>query len=208
MNSGATSGRVYDGLKRRILEREFRPGDRLDPTALSETLNSSVTPVRDALHSMKGEGLIETRLSEGFYLPHVDAPGLQDLYAWTADVLGLALKHWQPRSTDGDGTPPVREIVAAETAPANAALFARIAGQSSNLEHRRAIASANDRLHAARLAESKVMTGIQEELAAITAALAGGLKGDLRGLLSAYHRRRHRAAAEIIRTLYRNGTPR
>lgn len=208
MTSGATSGRVYDVLKRRVLEREFRPGDRLDPTTLSETLNSSVTPVRDALHSLKGEGLVETRTSEGFYLPHVDAPGLQDLYGWTAEVLSLAIKHWHTKPPDGDNPSPTTEMAAAETAQAAADLFAGIAHRSRNVEHRRAVASTNDRLHAARLAESKVMTGIQDELAAITAALVRGSTSDVRVLLASYHRRRHRAAAEIIRTLYRNGTPR
>ena len=31
MNSGATAERVYDVLKRRIMDHAFKPGDRLDP---------------------------------------------------------------------------------------------------------------------------------------------------------------------------------
>jgi len=198
---------VYDALKQRILEREFRPGDRLDPTALSASLNSSVTPVRDALHCLKGEFLVETRTSEGFYLPHVDAPGLQDLYAWSAEVLGMALKDWHPAPPEVEADPTIVSL-RTESAQATADLFARIARRSRNLEHRRAIASTNDRLHAARLAENKVISGVAEEVASIRSVLASGRKGDLRTLLAAYHRRRHRAAAEIIRTLYRNGVPR
>ena len=207
MNAGATSGRVYDTLKQRILNREFRPGDRLDPAALSETLNSSVTPVRDALHALKGEALVETRLSEGFYLPHVDAPGLQDLYAWSAEILGLALRDWDPASAATSAEPTLSSTPAA-SAQLVAELFARIAQRSRNIEHRRAIGSTNDRLHAARLAESKVISGISQEVTSIQNALVGGPKADLRSMLSAYHRRRHHAAAEIIRTLYRNGTRR
>src|SRR3546814_6150334 len=86
MNAGLTSERVYEGLRQRILDREFRPGDRLDPSALAEVLNSSVTPVRDALHNLTGAGLVETRTSEGFNLPQIDEPGLQDLYAWNAEI--------------------------------------------------------------------------------------------------------------------------
>src|SRR3546814_13888733 len=91
MNAGLTSERVYEGLRQRILDREFRPGDRLDPSALAEVLNSSVTPVRDALPNLTGAGLVDTRTSEGFHLPHTDEPVLQALYAWHAENLSLAL---------------------------------------------------------------------------------------------------------------------
>ncbi|MGK4455738.1 GntR family transcriptional regulator, partial [Klebsiella pneumoniae] len=59
MNSGPTAERVHEALKRRIMGREFRPGDRLDPAVLAAPLSSSVTPVRDALHLLTGEGLVE-----------------------------------------------------------------------------------------------------------------------------------------------------
>lgn len=81
MNSGFTSERVYSALKRRLLSSEFKPGDRLDPALLSETLSSSVTPVRDVLNILRGEGLVETRTGEGFFRPLLTAPDLEDLYS-------------------------------------------------------------------------------------------------------------------------------
>src|SRR3546814_11150036 len=92
MNAGLTSERVYEGLRQRILDREFRPGDRLDPSALAEVLNSSVTPVRDALHNLTGAGLVETRTREDFHLPHTDENDLQEAYACNADILPVALR--------------------------------------------------------------------------------------------------------------------
>lgn len=205
MNSGHTTERVYDTLKRRILGREFRPGVRLDPASLSEEMNSSVTPVRDALNLMTGEGLIDARPGEGFHLPLVDAPGLRDLYAWNAEILGLAARGVHPGTAVHELSEP---IGAGAIADATAILFASIARYSPNIEHRRAIASANDRLHAARLAETKVLDGQAEELATIKHAFVGSTPTDLRRLLVAYHRRRQRAADDIVRTLYRNGFPR
>ncbi|QCI78807.1 GntR family transcriptional regulator [Hankyongella ginsenosidimutans] len=44
---------------------------KLEPAGLAAELNSSVTPVRDALHRLAGERLVESWTSEGFHLPHV-----------------------------------------------------------------------------------------------------------------------------------------
>src|SRR3546814_20965129 len=125
MNAGLTSERVYEGLRQRILDREFRPGDRLDPSALAEVLNSSVTPVRDALHNLTGAGLVETRTSEGFHLPHIDEPGLQDLYAWHAEILSLALRSRRAADDPTGCRPNLIELLApagGEAAPAAAGL--------------------------------------------------------------------------------------
>src|SRR3546814_18453571 len=96
MNSGATFERVYDALKGRILGNEFRPGERLDPARLGSELHSSPTPIRDALHLLMGEGLVDTRLGSGFHVVMIDAPALQDLYSWNPEVLLLSVRSWSP----------------------------------------------------------------------------------------------------------------
>ena len=179
----------------------FRPGARLDPAVLAETLSSSVTPVRDALHLLTGEGLVTTRTGDGFHLPAIDEPGLIDLYSWTGEVLGIALRAW-PKGEIGDAPHDrygEREDVAARTA----ALFGRIAGRSANVEHGQAIASLNARLHAVRTVEPHVLDGSSEELDMIEAGLDLRDARALRGLLATYHRRRRRHAAEIVRAVYR-----
>jgi DNA-binding FadR family transcriptional regulator len=201
MNSGATAERVYDTLRQRIMGHGFRPGARLDPAALAETLSSSVTPVRDALHLLTGEGLVTTRTGDGFHLPAIDEPGLVDLYAWTAEVLGLALGGWPRGGTRLPSPTPAGEHddVAARTAM----LFRQIASRSANVEHQQAIASLNARLHAVRTVEPHLLDGSSDELDAIEAGLSAGVARDLRRLVVAYHRRRRRHAAEIVRAVYR-----
>lgn len=204
MNSGPTSERVYDALKQRILAREFRPGAHLDPNSLASTLGSSVTPVRDSLHVLKGEMLVEARTSEGFYLPHIDAPSLQDLYLWNNAVLGLALKDRRTPSSNGQGRAAAMSGPLS-TADHAACLFATIGRRSLNLENHRAIASINDRLHAARLVEAHVLEGVAEELHAIEEAIMRSAVAAVRTAIGSYHRRRMRAVSDIVRGLYRNG---
>ena len=195
MNSGPVSERVYDALRRRVVGSAFRPGDRLDAGALGDLLGSSVTPVRDALHVLVGEGLVETRTSEGFHVPGIDAPALEDLYGWNAQVLGLALK--------SAGSPLLLPAAVDNYAERVADLFAALAAASVNAEHARAVRAINDRLHAARMVEPGVLTGVDAEVDALAAAAAGREMRALRSLLADYHRRRARRAADLVRALYR-----
>ena len=87
MNSGAVAERVYGAVKRRIMSGVIRHGERIDMATLAQELDSSATPVRDALHLLVGERLIETRAGDGFQVPQLDAPALNDLYQWNMDVL-------------------------------------------------------------------------------------------------------------------------
>jgi DNA-binding transcriptional MocR family regulator len=198
MNSGPTSERVYDAIKRRILSREFRPGERLDPALLAPSLSSSITPIRDALHLLTGQGLVETGTSEGFRLPHIDEPALKDLYAWNLEVLTLAIRSW-PRG----GVPAPDDDSASDPAHEMAALGIAIAQRSGNAEHMRAILSLNDRLQPLRVIEVMVIEPVEGEMAGLGTAIAEQDETRLRRLLLDYHRRRQRKAAEIVRTYYR-----
>jgi Bacterial regulatory proteins, gntR family len=198
MNSGPTSERVYEAIKRRILSREFRPGERLDPALLAPSLSSSITPIRDSLHLLVGQGLVETGTSEGFHMPHIDEPALKDLYAWNLEVLALAIRSW-PRG----GMPAPSENDTRGSAHGIAALGAAIARGSRNAEHIRAILSLNDRLQPLRVVEVMVIEPVEGEIEALCAAIAEHADTRLRRLLLDYHRRRQRKAAEIVRTYYR-----
>ena len=94
MNAGATADRVYEAIKRLLLSGEILPGDRLDPARFADQFHSSKTPVRDALHRLSGERLVDTRPGEGFHMPMVTEPGLRDLYIWNASLLRLMLAVW------------------------------------------------------------------------------------------------------------------
>lgn len=196
MNSGAIFERVYDALKARILANDFRPGERLDPSRLGGELHTSPTPIRDALHLLRGEGLVETRLSDGFHTVVIDAPALQDLYGWNAELLLLAIRAWSP------GADPIISAPAGY-ADATAMFFAEVGRRSRNAEHLRTIMSVNDRLHAVRLCEPAVLSDTDGEVAEMIAAFEQADRAALRRLITAFHRRRFRQAHELVRALYR-----
>ena len=52
---------VYDGVKKKILNMEFAPGECLSEVRISEELNVSRTPVREALGILEQEGLLTSK---------------------------------------------------------------------------------------------------------------------------------------------------
>ncbi|MBO9623959.1 MAG: GntR family transcriptional regulator [Sphingomonas sp.] len=198
MNSGPTTERVHDALKRRIMEHGFRPGERLDPALLADLLLSSTTPVREALNQLLGEGLVEARAGGGFHIPLLDEPGLHDLYDWSEALLLLAVRNWYEAGELAAGP---RD---AKPADRSAALFLAIAERSVNREHRRAIGQLNGRMHAVRCIEPHILGGVSEELDALGALLESTNRGALRKAIGAYHRRRRQVAAAIVRAAYRD----
>lgn len=201
MNSGATAERVYDAVKRRVLTGAYRPGERIEVAALAEALDSSNTPVRDALHLMVGERLVETRAGDGFHLRHLDVALLHDLYAWNAQVLLLSLRGLASRHAERPATVDPKSD---DPGDVTGEQFAAVARRGGNIEHLREIQSINDRLHAARLADSKVIADWHDEIRAIAAKIEANDVAALRHLIISYHRRRQRLAIEILRELYQS----
>jgi DNA-binding GntR family transcriptional regulator len=62
------SDSILEVLRRSIVGRVFRPGDRLDVKALASQLGVSATPVKDAIGRLASEGLIEVRPRSGTYV--------------------------------------------------------------------------------------------------------------------------------------------
>src|ERR1700746_388476 len=91
MISPGTFERVYAAIKARLRSGVYRPGERLEPAALADELNASVTPIRDALHRLTGERLVEAPRHEGFRVPMLTETTLRHLYAWHQDLLLLAI---------------------------------------------------------------------------------------------------------------------
>jgi DNA-binding GntR family transcriptional regulator len=191
MNAAPVFDRVYATLKQMLRNGAVGPGTRLDPAGLSDTLVASVTPVRDALHRLAGERLVDAT-GEGFQVPMLREPDLRDLYAWNQQLLLLALRSGR---VERAGAPPPD----AHSAEIAEALFAAIARSSGNREQLLAVESLSDRLHAARRAELGVLEAVGQELADM---LDANLR-TLRTLIGRYHRRRIAAVPEIVRMVYR-----
>ena len=191
MNAGTTAERIYEQLKDLLLSGPIRPGTRLEPARLAGNLSSSVTPVRDALHRLAGEGLVDMRTSDGFHLPLLTEGLLGDLYRWNDELMRIALRRRKrSRSRSGD------EV----TSSGAAEVFAAIGAATRSEMIKRQIASANAMLAIARRSESSVLSGAEDEIAQIWDAFTVS-SSKTRTLVQAYHQKRILQIREIIKSI-------
>jgi len=205
MSPGATMERVYRDLKARIMNGEFAPGERLDPAQLAEGLAASATPVRDALHRLSGERLVDSWHQEGFRQPLMAEAELHDLYAWSAALLRLALagRHETPLVAGAPFGEPAPRDYAGEIA----AFFRAVAWRSENCEMRQAIVSLVERCHAVRGAELRVDPACRADLAAMEEDFRFARWSSLRGKITRFHRRRAAFAGRVVAALRPRAPP-
>jgi DNA-binding GntR family transcriptional regulator len=178
----------------------YRPGDRLEPALLSDELNASVTPVRDALHRLTGERLVDAPRHEGFRVPMMTETLLRYLYAWHLDLLLLALMRHQRTAlieeivvNGGGGDAPVHER--------QNALFQALARSTGNPEHVAALEALSHRLEPVQRIEQSFLDETEAETNEIVRALQAHDNKALRSGLIRYHRRRLRIIPELLATL-------
>jgi len=203
MTPPGTFDRVYAAIKRRLSEGVYRPGRRLEPAALSDELNASVTPVRDALHRLTGERLVEAPRHEGFRVPMMTEAMLRHLYAWHLDLLLLAVMKRRPEAAVDDDS-AMDHSPEGSPAERRSALFAALAQWSDNPEHVEALCAVAERLAPIERIEEMFIgrTQAENEAAEILRAIHGGDRKALRLSLSRYHRRRQRVVPELVALLH------
>lgn len=71
---------VFEDLKRAIIQGEIRPGNRLVESRIAESLNISRTPVREAIHKLEREGLIDRLPRGGFSVPGLTREDIEETF--------------------------------------------------------------------------------------------------------------------------------
>lgn len=151
--------------------------------------------MRDALHRLTGEQLVEAPNHNGFRVPQMSEAALRDLYDWNEQLLALAVR----RSRRDLSTSAETDVATdQDLAGATAGLFAEIARSTGSGEHVRAVERVNDRLAHIRGAESRVLPALAEELNALWQSHRDGDRKQLERQLRAYHRRRTRFVAAVL----------
>lgn len=183
--------RSYATLKQMLREGAFTPGFRLEANRLAGDLGVSMTPVRDVLHRLVGERLVEANSREGFHVPRFTEASLRDLYEWNSALLSMAARTMR-RDREERPIAPLWEVAAG--ADRVAALFARIAAAAPNREIGDAISAASDRLHPFRMIEQRILERIDGELEQLV------VRGsDQPHAIRRYHLRRMRAVPALLR---------
>lgn len=197
MSPGPTFDRVYPALKEQLMSGKFAPGDHLEPATIGQELNSSITPVRDALHRLVGERLVEAPRNDGFRVPFPTEAELRDLYGWNRELADLGLRR-PPRKNAS--RPPVgaNATTGAAVADMAALVFRCIARRSANPELEAAVESLSDRLSATRHLEARIFEDASGEIDALRMLLEEQDIPALRRGLAAYHKRRQRAVPDLL----------
>ena len=93
--------RATEALRRAILSGRYRPGERLVEDRLSVELGISRVPIREALRTLAGDGLVEVRPRRGATVATISPSTAQDLIEVRAALEGLnarlAARHPQPK---------------------------------------------------------------------------------------------------------------
>lgn len=72
---------VYQELRKKVVDGELRPGDRMREIDLSTTLRVSRTPVREALKRLEGDGWLKYLPSRGAVIASLSPEQAAELYA-------------------------------------------------------------------------------------------------------------------------------
>ncbi|KFL46330.1 GntR-family transcriptional regulator [Sphingobium sp. ba1] len=185
--------RSYRTLKQRLIEGAFDPGQRLEAARLADDMHVSITPIRDVLNRLTGEGLVDAIAGGGFYMPMPDEGGLRDLLDWNS-LLSL--------HAAGSPRRAMPEVTSASSDDADraACLFLQLAESRGNREMIRAVEHLNDRLYAARLLDARILSETGAEIQDLEESLRAG-NADLSKRIKTYHRRRKARVSTYIRLL-------
>jgi DNA-binding GntR family transcriptional regulator len=95
----AASERVADHLRAAILGGRIGPGERVRQEEVAQRLGSSRLPVREALHILEAEGLIEHEANKGARVPRLGPHELDTIYRMRERLEPLALAESIPHLT-------------------------------------------------------------------------------------------------------------
>lgn len=100
-SGGKLSDRVYAQLRSQILSHRRSPGSRVTEVGIAEELGVSRTPVREALQTLRSDGLVINDVGGGSYVASISAQDILDTYSVRGVLEGhaasLAALHGTPR---------------------------------------------------------------------------------------------------------------
>ena len=93
---------VLTELRRRILNGDYAPGERLTEDRLAADFGVSRNPVREALRVAKADGLVDTLPRRGAVVATPDAAAVRDLFAVRRSLEMVAARLAAERATNHD----------------------------------------------------------------------------------------------------------
>jgi len=191
-------------LRERLREGVLRPGVRITAVDLADELRLSTTPVREALSRLAGEGLVDDRRGQGYFVRHLSAADIADLYRMSLAHLLIALEPRRlARSAAGceapeaplDGEPVARTEMQ----------FRAWVAQSGSRPLVRAFRALQIQLGPARRLEGRIFPDLRAEAGRLLAVGHEGPRGEQLAQLRQFHGRRIREAGRLAILLEATG---
>jgi DNA-binding transcriptional ArsR family regulator len=185
-------------LRRRLRDGGLEPGARITAKEVAESLRLSPTPVREALSRLAGEGLLEERRGDGFFVPELSAVDIAVLYRLSEQLLLLSQgsaraphreARWTGRSPDED---PVRTVER---------LFLAWVSESSSRVATETYRTVSIRLAPARRREAQLLDGLSAEAEGLLQLGDPAARRRRAAAIQAFHRRRVALAEPLARLL-------
>lgn len=83
---------VVDRLRDAILRGYFKPGQKLDQDEIADVLKVSRSPIREALRTLAGEGLVEVIPHRGAVVAEISLPELEEILTLRGVLEGMAAR--------------------------------------------------------------------------------------------------------------------
>jgi hypothetical protein len=184
-------------LRRRLREGELDPGARITAKAVAESLKLSPTPVREALSRLAGEGVLEERRGDGFFVPELSAVDVGVLYGLSEQLLLLAQR---AARSGGDGRayslqPGENPVAAVER------LFAGWIAESASRVTREAYRTNAIRLAPVRRREPQLIDDLATEAEALLRLADPASRPARAAAIRAFHARRVALAGPLAQLL-------
>lgn len=101
---------VFENLKHAILRGDIPPGSRLVESRLAETMAISRTPVREAMHKLEREGLLQKLPNSGFTVTGLTREDIEETFGIRSVLESYAARLAAANHKDGELVPLEEKI--------------------------------------------------------------------------------------------------
>lgn len=209
-----SSDRIYDQLKAMAGTYRLPPGQRVNEVELARQLETSRTPLREALSRLASEGFLVATMNKGYHVPALDPGRVLSLYEFRATVETGCLQLVCERASDGalkelrafalcSRDEPDEDARAVRLLQLDELFHERLATLSGNEEFKHAIRRINERIRFVRWIDMQNRrAGTQEEHLAIVDHLLVRDGAAAAALMRGHIHRRLDQITEVVRAGY------
>jgi DNA-binding GntR family transcriptional regulator len=189
-------------LRERLREGAFPAGTRVPASKIADELSLSATPVREALSRLAGEGLVEERRHQGFFVMAPTGLDIADLYRLSLALLMIA-QGQASKSADPADTPASLGDLEADPVAFVESLFLRWVEEGGSTALARSYRTLSIQLGPVRRAEGAVLDALDAEAKDLLAAANAEGSAQRGALLRRFHGRRIAVADRLSAVINR-----